>query len=150
MEEKEIEKIAVNKIIDFAKTHSGKVWHQMMMDWNWDNYRPFIDWLIDNPDTDKGTILMIYWKSDPGSGFPGKKRLEEHYIKGYYPQQLFSFDPKNDEGDDWTSYVSAGQEHLIPQIMYQELHGEDIPYPKGFIEGMPEHLFDEIEDLYDQ
>ncbi|MHC5354590.1 DUF4274 domain-containing protein [Myroides sp. LJL115] len=46
-------------MIDFAKTQSTKVWHQMVMHWNWDNYTSFLNWLVDNPTTDKATILMI-------------------------------------------------------------------------------------------
>ncbi|SDD44759.1 DUF4274 domain-containing protein [Niabella drilacis] len=149
MEEKEIEKIAVNKIIEFAKTQPGKVWHQMMMDWNWDNYMSFIHWLIENPNTDKATILMIYWKSNPGTDFSGKTLLEENYSKGYYSQQLFAFDPENDEGDDWTAYVSVESKKRIPPMMFQKFPGENVPYPEKFIEGMPENLFAEIENLYD-
>ncbi|NAW50660.1 DUF4274 domain-containing protein [Elizabethkingia argentiflava] len=149
MEENQIEQIAVNKIIDFAKTQSTKVWHQMVMDWNWDNYMTFINWLVENPNTDKATILMIYWKSDPSTDFLNKKLIEDHYFKEYYKQHLFSFDPKDDEGDDWTSYISEESKKEIPQLMFQKLSGEKIPYPEEFIEGMPENLFYEIEELYD-
>ncbi|RQO29717.1 hypothetical protein DBR32_14110 [Taibaiella sp. KBW10] len=149
MEEKQIEEIALNKIIDFAKKQNPKVWHQMVIDWNWDNYMSFIDWLVANPDTDKATILMIYWKSNPGRDFSNKKRIEENYRTGYYKQHFFAFNPQDDEGDDWTTYVKEEAKNTIPQLMYQKLSGEEVPYPEGFIEGIPEDLFNEIEDLYD-
>lgn len=148
MEEKKIEQIAVNKIIEFAKKQSTQIWHQMIMDWNWDNYNAFISWLVENPDTDKATILMIYWKSNPGQKFPHKKLIEKNYSKGFYKQQLFSFNPEDDEGDNWVSYVSKESKSFIPKEMFQELKGTQISYPEGFIEGIPESLFYEIEELY--
>lgn len=149
MEKKQIEQIAIAKIIDFAKVQSNKVWHQMVMDWNWDSYKPFINWLVENSNTDKATILMIYWKSNPDKDFFDKKTIEENYVKGYYKQQLFAFNPEDDEGDDWTSYLCSKSKENIPQLMFQKLLGENILYPDGFIEGMPESLFYEIEELYD-
>lgn len=149
MQEKQIEEIAVNKIIEYAKTQPTEVWHQMVIDWNWDSYKGFLEWLIDHSDTDKGTILMIYWKSAPGNGFTKKQIIEERYRNGYYKQQSFSFDPKDDEGDNWVSYLSLAGRENVPEEMFQKLNGTHIGYPKGFIEGMPEALFYEIEELYE-
>ncbi|MCS4225906.1 DUF4274 domain-containing protein [Sphingobacterium sp. BIGb0165] len=145
----EIETIAVNKILDFARAQTTEIWHQMVMDWNWDNYKQFLKWLIDNPDTDKATILMIYWKSAPGKGFRDKQLIEERYINNYYHHQSLAFDPESDEGDNWVSYLPRPEKESIPKELLHKLEGKNVPYPEGYIEGMPENLFDKIEALYD-
>lgn len=70
-----------------------------------DSYPAFINWLIKNTETDKATILMIYWKSEPrfkeSTSFAEK--IEPLYLSGFYKQANFSFDPKDDIGEDWTS-----------------------------------------------
>lgn len=149
MEDNQIEQLAANKIIDFAKGQSSKIWHQMVMDWNWDNYKSFLNWLIENPESDQATILMIYWKSNPEDEFPNKQLIENNFIKEFYKNHFFSFDPENDEGDNWVSYISEEVKKTIPAIMFRKLEGENVSYPEGFIEGMPEKLFYEIEDFYE-
>ena len=147
MEDIDIEQIANAKILDFAKSQPPKIWHQMVMDWNWDNYKTFLTWLIENPKSDRATIAMIYWKSNPTDNFAHKEHIESNFSNGFYKNQQFSFVPENDEGDNWVSYVSEEAKTAIPEIMFRKLQGENIAYPEGFIEGMPEKLFFEIEDL---
>lgn len=148
MEESQMLELANKKIIDFAESQNPKVWHQMTMDWNWDSEYNFLDWLINNSKTDRATILMIYWKSSPSHGFKNKILLEERYTNNFYNNQNIYFNPKDDEGDDWTEYNKDGA-FEIPKIMFTQLEGEYIEYPNGYIEGIPEKLFYEIEELYE-
>jgi hypothetical protein len=150
MKESEIVEMANRKIIEFAKNQESEVWHQMVMGWNWDNNTDFLDWLIDNPKTDKATILMIYWKSVPNERSKNKKVIEERY-NNFYNNQKIAYNPKDDEGTDWISEIINYDNSIntIPEIMFQKLEGKNINYPKDFIEGLPEDLFYEIENLYD-
>jgi hypothetical protein len=147
MEGNKAGEIAIKKIIEFAQNSTSDVWHQMIMDWNWDNFTGFFDWLIENHDTDKATILMIYWKSGPSKYFKNKDIIENRYINAFYKKSEIAFDPKNDGGDDWTKYIITTD--TIPEIMFNKLDGRNIPYPENFIEGIPEKLFYEIEELYE-
>jgi hypothetical protein len=79
-----IDEIAINKILDFAKNSTKEVQHQMAMEWNWDNYMEFIEWLINNPESDKATILMIYWKSGPNENYKNRNIIEERYKNNFY------------------------------------------------------------------
>lgn len=119
----------------------------MAMEWNWDNYMEFIEWLINNPESDKATILMIYWKSGPNENYKNRNIIEERYKNNFYKNQEIAFDPENDEGDNW---VEAFANDTIPEIMFAKLKGKKVPLPENYIEGLPEKLFYEIESLYDQ
>lgn len=155
MEEQKKNKLALEKFVSFVETQPTEVWHQMVMDWNWDN-SDFLNWFIQNPNTDKATILMIYWNSAPAWGFEGKEEIESKYIEGFYTHQQFYYDPTDDRGIDWTTEyaqpdTSPKEPKEIPEIMYQKLSGKEVSEPpREWIEGMPPDLFYEIEEiLYD-
>lgn len=39
--------------------------HLLVLHWNWDDGQKEINWIIDQPDTDRGTALLIYWLISP-------------------------------------------------------------------------------------
>jgi hypothetical protein len=106
MDEAKIAELASQKIIAFAESQNPKIWHQMAMGWNWDNHTAFLNWLIDNPKTDRATILMIYWKDWPNERSKTKKAIEERYHH-FYERQAIAYDPGNDEGTDWTPRLTS-------------------------------------------
>ena len=63
--DEKFEEIVNDIVLDYVKTANPEIWHQMAMEWNWDCSSAFLNWLVDNPKTDKATALMIYWKSAP-------------------------------------------------------------------------------------
>lgn len=150
MTEEEIRKIADNKVIEYAKGVSPKEWHQMAMDWNYDSSKIFLEWLVDNQQTEKATILMIYWMSSPKHGFTYQKKMEENYSSGFYTNEMISFNPKDDDGLDWTQEYPELDSSQIPSIMLKSIEGEEIKSADNYIEGIPESLFNEIEDLYEE
>jgi len=130
---------------------SPKIWHQMVMEWNWDSNSSFLNWLVENPKTDKATILMIYWKSQPrhNKGFDFVEKIEKKYLNGYYKEPCFLFNPKDDLGEDWTAILSSSHTRKIPEIMLKKLEGKKIPEPDNFIEGIPPEIDDLFQELFD-
>jgi hypothetical protein len=166
--EEKLEELENEIIINYVKTKSPKIWHQMVMEWNWDNSSTFLNWLINNALTDKATALMIYWKSGPrySKQFKNKEeleksyylntfefieKLEHNYLTGFYKNQNFEYNPKNDNNFDWTNeYIGLDIVKEIPQSLFLKLEGEKINEPVDFTEGMPPKLYDKLEDLYDK
>ena len=83
-------------LLKLVSNLSPKIWHQMVMEWNWDSYTSFLNWLIENPKTDKATILMIYWKSTPryNEDIDFIEKIEKQYLNGFYKQSNFLFNQK--------------------------------------------------------
>lgn len=38
----------------------------LALTWNFDNPKNVIQWIVEQPDTDKGTCLLLYWQMAPG------------------------------------------------------------------------------------
>ncbi len=134
---------------------SPETWHQMVMEWNWDSYSSFLNWLIKNPKTDKATVLMIYWKSAPryNKDFGLVEKIEKQYLNGFYKQSNFLFNPKDDVGEDWTVISSDSYDRKIPDIMLKKVEGKKIAEPNDFIEGIPpgmHNLFQELFEVYEE
>jgi len=154
-------------ILAYAEDASQKTWHKMVMDWNFDNSDAFLDWLADNPQTDKATVLIIYWKSAPRyfkqfkdkehllkeeayslKNFERLEKIETNFATGFYENQNFEYNPANDGDFDWTSdYSDIETVNEIPEIMFQKLTGKKIKMPVDFNEGFPPELYERLEKL---
>lgn len=150
MTEQEIIKIADDKIINYAKKTNPIEWHKMAMDWNYDSSKTFLQWLVKNQQTEKATILMIYWMSSPKHGFEYQKEIEKNYISEFYTNQSLGFNPKDDDGLDWTQEYPDLENTKIPLVMFDKIEGKKISSSEKYIEGIPEDIFNEIEDLYEE
>ncbi|PIE84066.1 MAG: hypothetical protein CSA07_03700 [Bacteroidia bacterium] len=60
------------------------------------------------------------------------------------------FDPKDDNGLDWTQEYPDLDCGSIPLAMFDRVEGEQISSLEGYIEGIPERIFYEIEHLYEK
>jgi hypothetical protein len=85
-------------------------------------------------------------KSGPNENCKNKSVIEERYENNFYKKQEIAFDPEDDEGDNW---VEEFANDAIPEIMFVKLEGRKVAFPDNYIEGLPEKLFYEIENLYD-
>lgn len=165
------EELVNEQILEYVKKANPELWHQMAMEWNWDSSSVFLNWLIDNPKTDKATALMIYWKSAPGywkkfidkhdllskedyslANFEFVERVEENILKNFYQESYFEFDPKNDnQSYDWTNdYIDDIAVRNIPDIMFEKIEGRKVDEPENFIEGMPAELYEMQDELYEK
>lgn len=150
-------------LIDYISNATPVLWHQMAMDWNYDNENIFFNWLINNNQTDRATALMIYWMSAPQfakqynnreevlqkeqwyvDDFDFIEQLESKLLNGYFVNSNFAYDPKNEHtGTDWTrAHTDIKMVRKIPAVLYEPLNGDLIPVPTNFIEGFPPDIID--------
>jgi len=155
MSEKELH----NLVIKYLEKSEPPDWHQVAWNWNWDNRIEPLRWIIENPKCDKGTALLIYWYGNPGwyTKYDNKdqvsvyemdnyllvKDIEEKYLSGYYKNENIYFDPKDDEGDDWTRDIQEEALTKIPSEMTKPVNGEKLE-KIGLIEGLPQEITDKL------
>lgn len=169
--EEAFDEILDELVISYAKQADARELHQMAMEWNWDDDKPFLHWLIENPDTDRGTILMIYWKYGPRywkqfkdrehvlaedeyvESFDIIQNIEQKYTSGFYKTGRFAFDPnkKDYDGTVWSEeYSDKPAVSEIPAVMLQKVDGETVEPPEDFEEGIPPALIEQMEETYEQ
>ncbi|MBC7876655.1 MAG: DUF4274 domain-containing protein [Anaerolineales bacterium] len=111
--------------------------------YNWDDGFEVPVWIINNPQCDRGTALMMYWRAEPQyfckyatcddipnsgwqiSHYDFIREVEEKYINGFYKFQEILFNPRYDmssgmEGYDWTQEDNEIPQHRkIPAEMFE-------------------------------
>ncbi|WP_378181146.1 DUF4274 domain-containing protein [Aquimarina sp. SS2-1] len=149
-------------IIEFATKQSQETLHQMVMD-SWDCTSCLKDWRVDNPFTDKATMLMIYWKCNPGNikTFKDKnamstnpynrkllnfvEKIESNYVNGFYKSGSFQLDP-----EFWVKQHSEiEQSTRIPEIMFEKVEGKKVAEPLYSREECPPELDILLDELFD-
>jgi len=171
IDEDEFEKLSTDLIIDFLKKNTPKERQLLAISWNFDNSKKVIQWLINQSDTDKGTILYLYWYMVPGfyKAFADRNECEEkaswcledydiidtiekNWFSGFYTDQIYAFDPANDiycGGYDWTAKYNEKETKVkIPDVMFEALAGEILDKPV-WNEGIPADNSDIMDKLCD-
>ncbi len=60
------DELSAELIIDYLKKHDPEIRQMLALSWNFDNPKKVIQWIVEQPDTDKGTCLLLYWRMAPG------------------------------------------------------------------------------------
>jgi hypothetical protein len=139
--------------------------HLYALCYNWDDGDESMRRLIDHPEIDAGTALLIYWRASPSffcqfatrdevpewtrSCYDLIKEIERRFIEGSYIRREFRYDPKNHQGYDITHEGrTVVNQQAIPDIMYEATPGISIdwgdPYD-ALSEADWEHLNADIE-----
>jgi len=162
-------------IIEFLQSAGPMQRHQFVSEWNWRfGGKDIFDWIANDSATDKATALMLYWKNTPKTSskiyasrnefvekmgemyvdeFDIIETIENLYLSGFYKEHAFAFDPTSNngkEGIDWTSiplYRNEVIKREIPAIMFEKLTGEEVPCSDDFSEGIPPHIWTELNSL---
>ena len=66
IDDEEFESLSTELIIDFLKKHGPYERQQFLTSWIFDNGIKVLQWIAEQPDTDKGTILLLYCYKDSG------------------------------------------------------------------------------------
>lgn len=152
--------------IDFLKSASSEDRHGLVATWNWDNGIDVLKWIADDKETDKATILMMYWMSQGPYFKKYEKRedvptwqlneydflqkLEERLTSGFYQNNHFSYNPANDDqGYNWTNeYDQSILDNLSEDLLTEIVGGKtpDIKHCYTWIEGLPEHVYSQLRD----
>lgn len=170
IDEDEFDELSAELIIDFLVKNTPKERQLLVLSWNFDNSKKVIKWIVDQADTDKGTILYLYWHMAPifyKNNYADKKEcekenpydledyniietIEKNYISNFYKDHVYAFNPHNDlysKGYDWTdSYDENKVKSKIPSILFETLSGEFLETP-NWEEGIPSDISDLMDKL---
>lgn len=175
IDEDAYDELSAELVIDYLKKHDPEVRQMLALTWNFDNPKKVIQWIVEQPDTDKGTCLLLYWLMAPGFSkrFADREEcknaekwyledyniiqtLERNYTSGFYKKQCYAFNPQHDpyqDGYDWTADLNPSEFKVpIPQDMFIPLEGLVLEVP-SWEEGTPEDLqpaMDRLADLVDE
>ena len=175
IDEDAYDELSAELIIDYLRKHDSEFRQMLALSWNFDNPKKVIKWIIDQPDTDKGTCLLLYWRMAPdfSKQFVSREEcenthswyledydiiqtLERNYTEGFYKNQRYAFNPRHDsyqDGYDWTANLKLSEFKVpIPQEMFTPLAGIALKTP-SWEEGIPEDLqpaMDRLADLVDE
>jgi Leucine-rich repeat (LRR) protein len=114
--------------------------HHKAVNYDWDSGMKGLTKIIKNKDCDLGTALRIYWLCKPLYYCQYETRAacrkQESYSleswdlitdieervqkKGFRTSEIF-FDPRNDEGNDWTAITYDGFDRVrnLPEVMFE-------------------------------
>lgn len=72
------DELSAELIIDYLKKHDPEIRQMLALSWNFDNPKKVIQWIVEQPDTDKGTCLLLYWRMAPdfSKQFVNRKECE--------------------------------------------------------------------------
>lgn len=116
-------------------------YHQLLLHWNFDDEIEPLEYIVDQPETDLGTVVLLYWLLGPGSTFKLRKnnprlfaltqKIEKNVTAGFYQNKNISIDPTNSEGTDFIA-EEANQKYLdeIPEIFKNPTPGENVETTK--------------------
>lgn len=134
---------------------------------NYDGNAQSLCWLIDNPNLDRATALLIYWylgaawyvqfesEQDMASyeqeTFQQLKLLEQRYRDGYYASHNIWFDPFKSEGGRPDDYPKLLVKRGIPDLMLIPVDGTEYVDldDDQYDDGLPMEIAEQIFALYD-
>ena len=122
----------------------------LALSWNFDNPKKVIQWIVEQPDTDKGTCLLLYWRMAPDFSKQFVNRKECENTHSWY---LEDYDIIQTLERNYTASLNPSEFKVpIPQDMFTPLEGIALDVP-SWEEGIPEDLqpaMDRLADLVDE
>ncbi|PJJ60457.1 DUF4274 domain-containing protein [Hymenobacter chitinivorans] len=173
LDEEELDALELKLLIEWLETVPPTEWHVLAQEWSYDNSKDILRWLLANPRTEKATALMIYWMAGArfykqyGSLEEARARansegvwwefihdIEARYLAGFYTAATVGFDPRRDtyaspSGHDWTQgYQEYPLKAPLPAVMEQAVPGIQPSSEVVYIEGIPEHIYEQLEKYF--
>jgi len=156
-------KICNKELIKFLEDKPPDYWHQLAWNWNFDGGIEPLAWIINKPQCDKGTVLLIYWSIVPSLGdyknidevdkhqkdaFSLIQDIQSKYIEGFYKNEKITFDPRDDRGINWEKDYNETKKRIeIPKDMYTATKGKKIQWI-DIPEGIPDEVFEKTEKYH--
>ena len=120
---------AVSNEMSYQKLTTAEL-HQFVQHWNYDDGIEPFKWIIKQKYLDKGTALCLYWMLQPDYFCKFKneeeikddfnvetyqliKEIEEKYTSGFYEEENFAFDPKEEFLDENSNTQCIPAEMLL-------------------------------------
>jgi hypothetical protein len=130
---------------------------------NWDDENPYLlRWVLEHPEVDKATPLLLYWRTQPWyyhlPDYEGEpflrdfvESVERKYVAGFWKENRIWLDP--DETEEAIA-IAPKLVRKIPEAMFHPLKGEMISekriFDADFVEGLPKAFSRRIFDLFDE
>lgn len=117
-----------------SKINSSEPLHYLASGINWDGDLEAINYVVNHPNCDRGTALLVYWYNQPGfwslkteselkeyelESFQLHRELEKRLLGNFYKQSAICFDPYTDQGLDWVSSLNKRELENIPPSLIQ-------------------------------
>lgn len=112
--------------------------HHLILNWNFDDEDKVLHWIVEQPDTDLGTIILLYWllqpsyfKENPDSNIKDISKssidliskIEQNVQNNFYTNKNYAADPTNLDGTNFLSEVKPETLKLIPKLLQTQLNG---------------------------
>ena len=132
-------------------------WHRFALGANWDMHEPeLFEWIARQPDCDKATALVLFWKASPDYAIEFPEGFHEHrglvdlirerWSAGEYQRTEFAFAPKQDawmpDFKQLSTQIGKRIDQELPVSMRQPLQGVRLE-TDGDIEGIPSRFWPE-------
>lgn len=141
-------------LLTYLSQASPDEWHQVAWNWNWDSGVEVLRWIVRQPTCDRGTALLVYWYSGPRwfaryttlaevtdyelEDYDLAMEIEQAYLAGRYTRTEIAFDPRADQGHDWTAeYADIPLSATDPRPHVRTLTGPESSAARGFRRGIP-------------
>ncbi len=128
---------AVNNEMSYQKLTATEL-HQFVQNWNYDDGIEPFEWIVKQKYLDKGTALCLYWMLQPDyfcrfetedeikedinyETYQIVKEIEQRYVSGFYTNENFSFDPKEEFLNEYSNAKCIPSEMLVksPGIVFE-------------------------------
>ncbi len=136
---------------DFEKLTSSEL-HYLASIYNWDDDKDVLTWIANSTKCDKGTALLIFWRSEPDfyTRFDNEQEADyeadvyrlvrniiDNFSSGFYKNSRISYDPNEDEHDVY--YKDPKSKWQIPDELKRPIQGRKV-YSMSDILGLVGHI----------
>ena len=128
-------------------------WHRVALSWNWDSGYMVLRWIIQQPDCDRATALLIFWRGDVAYYLPYGHRdevpepngdvydllceIRQNWIAGKYRRSELAYDSEGGRDMDFARRrLGSRLKFIFPRDMEQSLAGRVLTC-EGYEEGLP-------------
>ncbi len=147
--------VHAEKVLAWLATTGAEDWHRSAETWNFDDGTAPLEWIVEQPDCDAATALLIFWRCQPGEWaamYPNRSactdphhgaeydlavKIKRHWLAGRYPQKRFRYDPGAEWGVVPGEIDAKGHRDLeTPVAMTFPVEGRNVD-SRRFGEGLP-------------
>jgi hypothetical protein len=100
-------------MLSWLPDQTPAVWHQIAMSWNWGDGIEPLDWIVAQPNCDKGTAQTIFWNGEPVeyAGLEGGRKTVPAYRHDVYDLLASIVKRWNDD------YYGSWRYRTLPDIL---------------------------------
>ena len=167
-----VESLQVRLMQQFLDEAGPVEWLVVVTTMNYDDGNDLAEWMASHPRLDRASALALFWYSQPGfmqeypseddvpdvarGGWRIVHRLQGRLTGGELVDGGIAFDPRDDDGQDWTGEARNGAdaawqipEELFRAVPGQEINTGDYAADHEWEDGMPPAVWEVLEEAFD-